>query len=260
MRSRLGKPLPALKLVSMATGALTLVACLLTGTPSKSAPAAAVPAVAKSHPVDSSNEKPQASTGTDKSHSSEKPVPPEPRLSQLEQEKAIAELRSKHLLVPIQGANPESIKGSFYELRGDQLHHAADFLAPRNTPILAVEDGAISKLFLSKAGGITIYESDPTAKYIYYYAHLERYADNLKEGDKVKRGQVIGFVGTSGNAPPNTPHLHFSIGKMMQPHQYWNGAAIDPYEVLSGRPAVSVRKPVQSPPSQQLNDAGLYKI
>jgi len=97
---------------------------------------------------------------------------------------------------------------------GGKLHEAADILAPRGTPIVAVEDGVIQKLFLSKAGGLTVYEFDRQGIYCYYYAHLERYAGGLKEGMTVKRGDVIGFVGTTGNAPPQTPHLHFAIFKL----------------------------------------------
>lgn len=227
---------------------------------------AATPPLTQTHsqPGSAGTTKQDVSAGIDDKPATKKPAPPEPQLADGEYRAVVAELRSKNLLLPIQGANPETVKGSFYEMRGNQPHHAADFLSPRNTPILAVEDGTISKLWLSKAGGITIYEADPTDKFIYYYAHLERYADNLKEGDKVRRGQVIGFVGTSGNAPANTPHLHFSITEMMHPHQYWNGAPVDPYEVFSGRPGESTKGLPPTPPQRQkqepLSDSGLYKI
>jgi peptidoglycan LD-endopeptidase LytH len=107
-----------------------------------------------------------------------------------------------------------------------------DVLAPRNTPVLAVEDGTVARLFLSEAGGITIYQFDPSDTYVYYYAHLERYADGLKEGAPVERGQVIGHVGTTGNAPRDTPHLHFAIFRMAGEKKWWQGTAIDPYAVL----------------------------
>src|SRR5205814_3950744 len=97
----------------------------------------------------------------------------------------IDELRSFHLQFPIDGVSPASIKGSFYEMRGCYRHEASDILSARNTPIHAVSDGTIAKLFLSKAGGNTIYEYDPANKYVYYYAHLERYADNIHDGDKI---------------------------------------------------------------------------
>ena len=105
-------------------------------------------------------------------------------------------------------------------------------LAPRNTPVLAVEDGKIARLFLSAAGGITIYQFDPTSTYCYYYAHLERYANGLEEGDTVKRGEVLGYVGTTGNAPRDTPHLHFAIFKLGEEKKWWQGTPIDPYSVL----------------------------
>ena len=129
--------------------------------------------------------------------------------------------------------NVESIKGSFYEVRGNKRHEASDIVAPRNTAIHAVEDGTLARLFTSKRGGLTIYQKDPSGKFVYYYAHLERYADNLHDGDQIRRGQVIGFVGTSGNAPPNTPHLHFAINEITRNGDIYNGPAIDPYSVFS---------------------------
>jgi murein DD-endopeptidase MepM/ murein hydrolase activator NlpD len=98
--------------------------------------------------------------------------------------------------------------------------------------VLAVEDGTIVKLFQSKAGGTTIYQFDPTWSYIYYYAHLERYAADLREGMRVRRGDLIGYVGTSGNAPKNAPHLHFAIYKAGPDKKWWDGTPIDPFWVL----------------------------
>ena len=115
------------------------------------------------------------------------------------------------LRMPLDNVDVEAMKGGFKEKRGSRPHEAADLLAPRNTPVHAVEGGTIAKLFFSKAGGITIYQFDPAGDLIYYYAHLERYADGLHEGQTVSAGDVIGYVGTSGNAPPNTPHLHFAV-------------------------------------------------
>jgi murein DD-endopeptidase MepM/ murein hydrolase activator NlpD len=135
--------------------------------------------------------------------------------------------------MPIRSVTREDLHDSFEETRGTtRRHEAIDILAPRNTPVLAVEDGTIARLFLSKAGGITVYQFDPTVTYAYYYAHLERYADGLREGDPVKAGQVLGSVGTSGNADRNTPHLHFAIFRLTDKKRWWEGTAIDPYEVL----------------------------
>ena len=143
------------------------------------------------------------------------------------------ELRERQLTLPVEGIKKEELRDTFNEMRGGtRRHEAIDVLAPRNTPVLAVEDGKVAKLFRSEAGGITLYQFDPTGAYVYYYAHLERYADGLKEGDTIKRGDVIGYVGTTGNAPRDTPHLHFAIFKLTEEKKWWQGAPIDPYSVL----------------------------
>ena len=136
--------------------------------------------------------------------------------------------------MPIDGVNVESFKGAFEQRRGggDRPHEAVDMIAPRNTPVHAVEDGTIAKLFFSKAGGNTIYQFDPSGRFCYYYAHLERYADRLRDGLRVERGEVIGYVGTSGNAPPGAPHLHFSIFELTAERRWWQGTPIDPYLVF----------------------------
>jgi murein DD-endopeptidase MepM/ murein hydrolase activator NlpD len=139
---------------------------------------------------------------------------------------------SKDLGVPIEGSDVESWKGGFAERRGNRPHEAVDILAPRNTPVHAVTDGTIAKLFVSKAGGITVYQFDPSGQLAYYYAHLERYADGLHEGQSVKKGDVIGYVGTSGNAPPGTPHLHFGVFQLGDDRRWWQGRAVDPYDVF----------------------------
>jgi peptidoglycan LD-endopeptidase LytH len=146
---------------------------------------------------------------------------------------ALEDLRMRSLTLPVQGIKRSELRDTFNEMRGSsRRHEALDVLAPRNTPVLAVEDGKIARLFLSDAGGITIYQFDPSMTYVYYYAHLERYAEGVKEGADVKRGQVIGYVGTTGNAPRDTPHLHFAIFKMTDEKKWWQGTPIDPYSVL----------------------------
>jgi murein DD-endopeptidase MepM/ murein hydrolase activator NlpD len=143
------------------------------------------------------------------------------------------ELAARHLTIPVEGVTADKLVRSFTDARTGHEHDAIDILAPRNTPVLAVEDGTIAKLFLSKLGGNTIYQFDPSQRFCYYYAHLQRYADGLKEGDAVHRGQVIGYVGTSGNAPPNTPHLHFAISLLTADHHWWEGTPVDPYDALA---------------------------
>jgi murein DD-endopeptidase MepM/ murein hydrolase activator NlpD len=142
------------------------------------------------------------------------------------------ELADRHLLIPVEGVKTDQLTRQFSDERGNRRHEALDILAPRNTPILAVEDGTIARLFRSQAGGITIYQFDPSSTFCYYYAHLERYADGLREGQAVKRGQLLGYVGTSGNAPKNTPHLHFAIFRLTAEKHWWEGTPIDPYDVL----------------------------
>jgi len=146
---------------------------------------------------------------------------------------ALADLRSRALALPVKGVDSKELQDTFEDNRGDgRRHEAIDILASRNTPVIAVEDGTIARLFTSKAGGLTVYQFDPSSTYAYYYAHLERYASGLTDGDRVRRGQVLGYVGTSGNAPPDTPHLHFAIFKLTDKKQWWQGTPIDPFAVL----------------------------
>jgi peptidoglycan LD-endopeptidase LytH len=136
------------------------------------------------------------------------------------------------LRLPIDGLSIESLKGGFSELRGSRPHEAADIVVPRGTPIHAVQDGTIAKLFFSKAGGTTIYQFDPDGRLCFYYAHLERYADGLHDGQEISQGEVIGYVGTSGNAAPDTPHLHFGIFELNADRKWWQGRPLDPYLVF----------------------------
>lgn len=133
------------------------------------------------------------------------------------------------LRLPIDGMGIDRLKGGFAERRGNHPHEAVDIMAPRHTPVHAVQDGEIARLFLSNAGGNTIYQFDPTGHICYYYAHLQRYAQGLHDGALVKQGDVIGYVGTSGNAPPNAPHLHFAVFEVTSSQRWWDGRPIDPY-------------------------------
>ncbi len=146
---------------------------------------------------------------------------------------AVEVLRQRHLLLPVEGFAREKLRDTFNDTRGgERRHEGLDMLAPRRTPVLAVEDGTVAKLFLSKPGGLTIYQFDPTERYAYYYAHLDGYAAGLKEGDHLTRGQVVGYVGTTGNAPPDVPHLHFAIFTLGVDKKWWQGTPIDPYAVF----------------------------
>jgi peptidoglycan LD-endopeptidase LytH len=147
-----------------------------------------------------------------------------------------ADLRQRNLILPVQGIRPEQLQNTFEDSRsGGRVHEAIDIMAPRNTPVLAVEDGKIAKLFTSKQGGLTLYQFDPSETYAYYYAHLERYADGIKEGMVLRRGQVVGYVGSSGNANPEGPHLHFAIFRLTPEKRWWDGAPVNPFPVLGGR-------------------------
>jgi murein DD-endopeptidase MepM/ murein hydrolase activator NlpD len=143
-----------------------------------------------------------------------------------------SELKNRNLEIPVEGVRSDQLTRQFDDARGGRRHEAIDILAPHGTPVKAVEDGEIARLFQSKAGGITIYQFDPTDTYCYYYAHLDRYAAGLREGDRVRRGQVIGYVGVTGNAPKNTPHLHFAVFRLNEQKRWWEGTPIDPYDVL----------------------------
>jgi murein DD-endopeptidase MepM/ murein hydrolase activator NlpD len=156
------------------------------------------------------------------------PTTPEPAL----ETPPVGELEDRDLAVPVEGVSKDQLTRTFSDDRGSRLHEAIDILAPRNTPVKAVEDGKIARLFYSQAGGNTIYQFDPTERFCYYYAHLERYAEGLAEGQEVRKGQVIGYVGVSGNAPKDTPHLHFAIFRLTDAKRWWEGTPIDPYDVL----------------------------
>ena len=143
-------------------------------------------------------------------------------------------VRGEPLLVPVQGVTPSQLRDTFTESRsGGRVHRAIDILAPRGTPVIAAVDGAIRKLFTSQGGGLTIYQFDRDELRVYYYAHLDRYAGGLAEGDFVRQGQVIGYVGTSGNAPIGTPHLHFSIEDLPPTKEWWKGEPVNPYTLLT---------------------------
>jgi murein DD-endopeptidase MepM/ murein hydrolase activator NlpD len=141
-------------------------------------------------------------------------------------------LRRRDLEIPVAGVDDEDLRDTYADARGGRSHEAIDIMAPRHTPVRAVEDGTVAKLFSSEAGGLTIYQFEPSGTFTYYYAHLDRYADGLKEGQALKRGQVIGYVGSTGNAAEDAPHLHFAIFKLTPERQWWKGEPINPYPVL----------------------------
>jgi murein DD-endopeptidase MepM/ murein hydrolase activator NlpD len=156
--------------------------------------------------------------------------PPEP--TEQQQQEAISALRERKLFFPISNFDVQRIKGSFDEMQGGVKHRASDIMAPAGTPIHAVEDGTIAKLFNSKMGGTTIYQFDKQKHFVFYYAHLQKYAEGIKDGMPVRKGEVLGFVGSSGDASPDAPHLHFEITICGKDGHWWGIPAIDPYLVF----------------------------
>ena len=144
-------------------------------------------------------------------------------------------LRTRQLLVPVAGVTVDRIPDTYKAPRGrdgSRRHEAVDIMAPRGTPVLSADDGHVLKLRTNAAGGTTIYATDPDERIIYYYAHLDRYHGPIREGMKLAKGDTIGFVGTTGNAPRNVPHLHFQIMRMPADRRWWGGEPIDPLPLL----------------------------
>ena len=143
-------------------------------------------------------------------------------------------LANKILAFPVKGYE-RALRDNFDEKRGTAPHEALDIMAPRGTPVVAADNGTIARLFKSVPGGLTIYQFDESGALAYYYAHLDRYAEGLREGAKVRRGEVIGYVGSTGNARADAPHLHFTVFALGSDRKWWRGRAINPHAALSPR-------------------------
>jgi murein DD-endopeptidase MepM/ murein hydrolase activator NlpD len=142
------------------------------------------------------------------------------------------------LAIPVAGVRASQLSDTFTQARagGARVHDAIDIMAPEGTPVVAAAPGTVEKLFLSQGGGgITAYVRSPDGRWIYYYAHLQRYAPGLAEGRRVERGTPIGFVGSTGNANPGGPHLHFAIHRMGKGEKWWQGSPVNPYPLLAGK-------------------------
>ncbi len=149
---------------------------------------------------------------------------------------AEATLASHDLELPVAGVSPDQLEDSFNAPReGNRFHHAIDIMAPRGTPVLAADNGRVLRVSSNTLGGLTVYTIDRSGQFVYYYAHLEGYARGLKAGRIVFKGDTLGFVGTTGDAPDNAPHLHFQILRMPPNGKYWEGDPIDPFPLLSER-------------------------
>jgi peptidoglycan LD-endopeptidase LytH len=142
------------------------------------------------------------------------------------------------LYFPVAGFDGRPLDNSYDDPRdgGSRRHHAIDIMAPRGTPVLSVQDGRIVRMSTNSKGGITVYATDTEERFVFYYAHLERYHPGIREGLPLMRGDTIGYVGTTGNAPESVPHLHFQLMRMPPDRKYWNGEPINPYPLLRPLP------------------------
>jgi len=147
---------------------------------------------------------------------------------------ALAALRARDLMVPVAGVAPADVPDSYDEVRdgGVRQHHALDIPAPRGTPVVAADDGVVLALRQSPHGGLTVYTTDPDRRFVYYYAHLSGYRRGLRRGAEIARGDVLGYVGTTGNADHDWPHLHFQVMVYPADGHWWRGAPLDPRSAL----------------------------
>lgn len=147
---------------------------------------------------------------------------------------SLSELRQKQLLFPVPGTSLQRVRDNFRDRRGEtRVHNALDIPAPRGTPVLSTDAGRVIKLYRNNAGGLMVYATDRTERFIYYYAHLDAYRKGLRAGMTLARGDTIGYVGTTGNAPPNTPHLHFAIMRSTNIKRWSRGTPINPFKVFA---------------------------
>ncbi len=143
------------------------------------------------------------------------------------------DLARRRLIVPVEGVKPAELVDTFEQGRAEgRQHEALDIPAKRGTPVLAADDGTVVKLFTSVPGGLTVYQFDDAGTYCYYYAHLDCYAEGIAEGMRVKKGERLGYVGSSGNAPIEAPHLHFAVFKLGPEKKWWEGTPVNPFPVL----------------------------
>ena len=139
------------------------------------------------------------------------------------------------LAIPVRGIRPEQLRDTYSDPRsGGRTHNAIDIMAPGGTPVLAAEDGTILKLRTGGIGGVTVYQLGTDGRTLYYYAHLQRYAAGLREGLPVWKGQLIAYVGDTGNAGAGNYHLHFSVSRLADPSRWWQGENVNPYPMLAG--------------------------
>lgn len=190
---------------------------------SPSPTAQALSSVVASPAASPSLEPPQSEPGLSAPYASPSPI-------QSQQESFLGTVR---LIIPVAGVKPDQLLDTYTDARSEgRSHDAIDIPAPAGTAVLAAIDGTITKLFQSERGGTTIYQLSTDKQLVYYYAHLQRYADGVHEGKVVKQGETIAYVGDTGNAGAGNYHLHFSISVLNDPKRYWEGTNINPYPLL----------------------------
>ncbi len=139
------------------------------------------------------------------------------------------------LMIPVRGIGPHQLRDSYADARsGGRVHNAIDIMAPGGAPVVAAADGTIRRLRTGGMGGVTIYQVGADGVTLYYYAHLQRYAAGVREGMPVRRGEIIAYVGDTGNAGPGNYHLHFSVGRLTDPQRWWDSENVNPYPLLMG--------------------------
>jgi murein DD-endopeptidase MepM/ murein hydrolase activator NlpD len=209
----------------VATARSSVAATSPTTLPPVAAATLSPPSVARVDPLPVTS--PGVASGITVARASDVPVPP-----------AAASTTAVYgLLIPVAGVAPADLVDTFTQARGEgRVHDAIDIMAPRGTPVVAVNDGRVVKLFTSKPGGLTVYQFDPQQQVVYYYAHLDGYAPGLAEGQLLHRGDPLGFVGSTGNASADAPHLHFEIQLLGPEKQWWHATSINPYGRFAGQP------------------------
>ena len=163
-----------------------------------------------------------------------RPAPPAAELAWTDGELA----PGASLLIPVAGVRPHQLHDSYHAPRsGGRTHHAIDIMAPEGAPVVAAADGTVFRLRTGGIGGITIYQLGADGRTLYYYAHLRGYAAGIREGLPVRRGEVIAYVGDTGNAGRGNFHLHFSVGRLSDPSRWWESENVNPYPLLAGEHA-----------------------
>jgi peptidoglycan LD-endopeptidase LytH len=168
---------------------------------------------------------------------------PDPAVPVTVEDSARVALAGRRLLVPVAGVDAARIPDTFLASRGARTHGALDIMAPRGTPVLSADEGVVLRVSENRAGGLTIYVADPERRLVYYYAHMDRYAPAIAAGRLVARGDTLGFVGTTGNAPRDIPHLHFQVMLMHPEGRYWAGTPVNPLPFLRSAATTAADEP-----------------